>query len=114
MSTSPGAQPRTTRHGFVVDVVPEKREEYLRLHAAVWPEVEARISASGISNYTIFITGDTLFAYYEHTGDDLEGDLAAIAADPVTQDWWRLTDPCQRPFAGDGGWHELDEVWHLD
>ena len=95
---------------------PEQREEYLRLHAAVWPRVEATLRAANIRNYSIFLRDGTLFAYFEYQGEDLERDLAAISADPETQRWWKLTDPCQEPWPdrGTGGyWSDLAEVWHL-
>jgi L-rhamnose mutarotase len=91
--------------------------EYRELHAAVWPGVLARIQVSGIRNYTIFLRAGVLFSYFEYVGDDYEADMAAMAADPVTQDWWRLTDPCQQPMPGaaDGEkWSPLEEVFHVD
>lgn len=104
------------RHSAAVRVRPERREEYLRLHQAVWPDVEARLTASNVSNYTIFRVGDLLIAYYEYTGTDHAADMARIAADPTTQKWWSLTDPCQEPLpeAASGAiWAEAEEVWHL-
>ncbi|WP_344104690.1 L-rhamnose mutarotase [Myceligenerans crystallogenes] len=105
------------RFAFVVDVVPERREEYLRLHAAVWPEIEAALSAHHVTNYSIFLIEDTLFGYYEYTGDDYQADLAAVDADPVTKEWLARTDPCQVAFGRDArpgdGWRRLTEVWHL-
>jgi len=105
------------RFAFVVDVVPELREEYLRLHAAVWPEVEAALSAHHVTNYTIFILENTLFGYYEYVGEDHEADMALVDSDPVTQDWLLRTGPCQTAFGREGrpsdGWRALDEVWHL-
>jgi L-rhamnose mutarotase len=105
------------RFAFVVDVVPERRAEYLELHAAVWPEVEAALSAHHVTNYSIFILEDTLFGYYEYVGEDHAADLAAVDADPVTQEWLRRTGPCQvawgRTAAPDDGWRRLEEVWHL-
>ncbi len=83
----------------------------------VWPEVEATLREAHITNYSIFVHGDVLIAYYEYTGDDYAADQAKIAADPKTQEWWTHTDPCQTPFGGDGdaegGWREAEEVWHL-
>ena len=95
---------------------PERREEYLRLHAVVWPGVEAALHAANIRNYSIFLRDSTLFGYFEYQGEDLERDLAAISADPDTQRWWKLTDPCQEPDQdrGTGGhWSDLAEIWHL-
>ena len=105
------------RHGLVVNVHPELRGRYLELHAAVWPQVEATLRECNVTNYSIFILEDTLFAYYEYTGDDHEADMARIAQDPVTREWWTHTDPCQVPFgecaAPGERWRELVEVWHL-
>ena len=43
------------RMGMVLGLKPEKVAEYKRLHAAVWPEVLAMISACNIRNYSIFL-----------------------------------------------------------
>ena len=105
------------RYALVVNVVPDRRDDYLRLHASVWPQVEATLRTCNFTNYTIFILEDTLFAYYEYVGSDHEGDLALIAQDPVTREWWTHTDPCQTAFgqhAQEGErWRALREVWHL-
>jgi len=108
----------TRRFGMACRLHPELRQEYLDLHAAVWPGVESMITECGIRNFTIFVRGDVLFGYYEYVGDDYEADQAKMQADPVSQEWWARTDPCQYGFdvdAPDGTrWQELDEVWHLD
>ena len=105
------------RYGSVVRLRPERREEYLRLHAAVRPGVEATLTRCNISNYTIFLHGDLLFGYFEYHGDDVEADLGAIADDEETRRWWTLTDPCQErlPDAAPGRqWSDAVEIWHLD
>ncbi|WP_303046692.1 L-rhamnose mutarotase [Microbacterium sp. RURRCA19A] len=98
-------------------MIPQKREEYLALHRAVWPGVEATITACGIRNFTIFVRGDVLVGYFEYIGEDYEADQRVMAADPVTQEWWAHTSPCQVPFddLDDApAWQELEEAWHLD
>jgi L-rhamnose mutarotase len=103
------------RRLFLIGVRPDARDTYLALHAAVWPEVEDRLLKSHVTNYTIFIRGDLLIGYFEYLGDDLEADMVLVAADPATQKWWELTDPCQIPLPGvDKGWAEATEVWHLE
>ncbi|AUH65800.1 L-rhamnose mutarotase [Paracoccus zhejiangensis] len=107
------------RMGMMIGLKPGKVAEYKALHAAAWPAVLARISASNIRNYTIFLREpeNILFGTWEYHGTDFAADMAAIAADPVTQDWWRLTDPCQEPLASrtDGEWWAMmDEVFHHD
>lgn len=105
------------RYGGVVRLRPEMQEEYLRLHAAVWPDVLRQIRASGIRNYSIFLRDGWLFSYYEYVGADHDADLAAMAADPRTRQWWALTDPCQvrLPTAAPGEqWAPMTEVFHVD
>lgn len=103
----------------VIALAPESVERYRELHAAVWPGVLATISACAITNYSIFLREPELllFAYFEYRGEDLAGDLAAMAADPVTQEWWALTMPMQRPLEGRAEgewWADAVEVFHLD
>jgi L-rhamnose mutarotase len=108
--------PRVRRIGQVIGVRPERREEYLRLHEAVWPDVLAALSRANVRNYTIFIHDDLLFGYYEYTGEDFDADMASIAADPATREWWTHTDPCQRRLTdGPGGpWTDMSEAFHMD
>ena len=104
------------RYASVIRLRPEHRERYLELHAQVWPEVESTLAAANIRNYTIFLRGDMLFSYYEYVGTDHAADQARISADPTTQRWWELTDPCQERLPGtpEGEqWAPLTEVWHL-
>ncbi|HUX01761.1 MAG: L-rhamnose mutarotase [Phycisphaerae bacterium] len=105
------------RYGSVIRVRPEKLQEYKRLHAAAWPAVIERIRRSNIRNYSIFYRDGLLFSYFEYVGQDYEADMAAIAADPVTQEWWRQTDPCQEPVetvAEGEWWAPMEEVFHTD
>ena len=107
------------RMGMTIGIDPASIAEYRRLHAAVWPDVLARLKASNITNYSIFLREpeNVMFGYWEYVGGDFAADSAAIAADPVTQDWWRICGPMQRPLAtrAEGEWWaSMEEVFHLD
>jgi L-rhamnose mutarotase len=105
------------RMGSVVAVKPEWAEEYVRIHADVWPEVLAALTAANVTNYSIFHYGDLLFSYWEYLGDDYEADMATIAADPVSQKWHVLTSSMMRPVpeAAPGQFDlPIPEVFHLD
>jgi L-rhamnose mutarotase len=107
------------RYGSVIGIKPEHIAEYKRLHAAVWPEVLKQIKASGISNYSIYLKEpeNLMFAYYEYEGDNHDADMAAMAADPKTQEWWAVCMPMQAPLQTreDGEWWAgMEEVFHLD
>ncbi len=110
-----------TRHGQLIAVKPEKLEEYMKLHADVWPAVEQRMYDSNMRNFSIYshvmpADGRTyLFMYYEYIGTDFAADMAAMAADETTQKWWSLTDPCQDPLPNrkEGEWWaSMQEVVH--
>src|SRR5579863_6259617 len=101
----------------IIGVKPESIEEYERIHRVVWPEVLATIAACNIRNYSIFRLGTTLFAYFEYHGTDYGQDMARMAADPKTQEWWKITDPMQTPVlehAPDQWWTPAKEVFHVD
>jgi len=101
---------------MVIAVRPEKLDEYRRLHSDVWPEVLAQLRAANISNYSIFYRDGLLFGYMEYHGDDWDADMASIAADPATQRWWELTDPCQEvlPSAKPGErWAPMESVFFM-
>ncbi len=105
------------RVAAVIGVNPEDIAEYERIHREVWPKVLERISNSNIRNYSIYRYQNLLISYYEYVGTDYEADMAAIAADADTQEWWKLTDPMQHkvPEAAEAEWwHQLPEVFHTD
>lgn len=105
------------RVGSIIGVRPEKLEEYKRLHANVWPGVLKMIKACNIRNYSIYYKDGMLYSYYEYVGNDNEADMKKMAADPTTQEWWKLCNPCQDPVATrkEGEWWaEMEEVFHLD
>ena len=74
------------RYASVIGMPYENREEYERLHAAVWPEVLAKIAEVNIQNYSIYRYGELLFSYFEYVGSDFDADMAKMAADPKTQE----------------------------
>lgn len=105
----------------LVKLRPEAYEEYKRIHAAVWPEVLAKIHEANIRNYSIYHWNGLLFAYFEYVGNDFEADMAKIASDPKTHEWWAVTDPMQESLnpdaksSKDGGWWvPAEEVFHTD
>src|SRR5690606_20938336 len=89
---------------FKMQLQPGCKEEYKRRHAAVWPELRARLKKSGISNYSIFLDeeSDTLFAVQENTGPQSS---QALGMESVVQKWWEymadisVTNPDNSPVS---------------
>lgn len=105
------------RYGWVIKVKPDKLAEYKELHANPWPGVDSMLKVCNIQNYSIYYRDGLLFSYLEYTGTNFDADMAKMAADSTTQEWWKLTDPCQEPVdsAKEGEWWaDMEEVYHLD
>lgn len=105
------------RFGQIIGVKPEHFESYKAYHAAVWPEVLIKITECNIRNYSIFHKDNLLFAYFEYIGEDFKADMAQMAADPKTREWWAVMDPMQQPVENRSEgewWATMEEVFHLD
>ncbi len=106
------------RMGMVIGIKPEKIEQYVALHAAVWPRILALLGQAQVRNYSIFLRQpeNLLFSYWEYHGQDFAADMAAIAADPETRRWWDLCGPCQSPLpsrAPGEHWASMEQVFHM-
>ncbi|MBI3119665.1 MAG: L-rhamnose mutarotase [Candidatus Hydrogenedentes bacterium] len=105
------------RYGMVTRVREGRLDEYKRLHAQVWPDVLRVIHDCNLRNYSIFNHGLNLFSYFEYIGNDFAADMARMAADPVTQQWWAVCTPCLDPLPPrkeSEWWAPMQEVFHLD
>lgn len=101
--------------GQVGRLKPEKIEEYCRLHANPWPEVLQTIRDCHLQNYSIFRHEDMVFAYFEYVGEDYESDMAKMAEDPITQQWWQHTKPCFVQYAIDPAsefYHDMQSIFY--
>jgi len=105
------------RYASVIGVRPDSLAAYKKYHAAVWPEILITIRRCHIRNYSIYVKDDLLFGYFEYHGADYAADMAKMAADPKTQEWWAVMYPLQEPLATrkEGEWWaDMEEVFHLD
>jgi L-rhamnose mutarotase len=106
------------RYGMVIKVKPEKLQEYKRLHADSQPGVRDLLNKYNIRNFSIFlmkVKDETYeFGYYEYVGDDYEGDMAKLTAEPRNQEWLAVCDPMQIPLEGYESWAYMEEIYHND
>jgi L-rhamnose mutarotase len=80
------------------------------------------IHECNLRNYSIYLKrlddgNYYLFSYFEYTGSDFKTDMAKMAADTITQKWWKVTDPCQKPLTdrkSNEWWASMEEVFHQD
>ncbi|WBQ05227.1 L-rhamnose mutarotase [Kribbella sp. CA-293567] len=74
------------RYCFCLQVRPERLDEYVERHRAVWPDMQAALRDAGWHNYSLFLRGDGLLIGYVEA-DDLEATRQAMAATEVNARW---------------------------
>lgn len=102
---------------FVLELRPERIDDYLAAHATVWPAMLDALRAAGWSNYSLFLRPDDgLVVGYLET-DNFERAVAAMADTEVNARWQQSMAEF---FAAPPGAHpdqsmrRLDEYFHLD
>ena len=100
---------------FVLQVKPDRLEEYRERHRAVWPEMQAALRETGWNNYSLFLRQDGLLVGYVET-EDFEGARAAMAKREVNSRWQREMKEFFIAPEGrlpDRAMEPLEEVFHL-
>lgn len=100
---------------FQLQVRPDRIEEYVRRHAAVWPEMLEALDAAGWRDYSLFLRPDGLLVGYFET-ETLEGAQARMAATDVNRRWQaEMADLfVDLDGAPDEGFLVLEEIFHLE
>ena len=104
-----------TRVCFVLQVKPERIQEYKERHRAVWPEMQNALRETGWHNYSLFLREDGLLVGYLET-ESFERARAGMAGREINERW-------QREMAGffvqaegvlpDQAMTPLEEVFHV-
>ena len=76
------------RVAFKMQLIKGFEEEYKRRHDDVWPELQALLKDTGISEYSIFLdeTTNSLFGFLKVEDPQL---LNNLPRQPVLQRWWK-------------------------
>jgi|SRR5215467_10617456 len=100
---------------FVLQVKPERLEEYKERHRSVWPEMQAALQEAGWKNYSLFLRPDGLLIGYLET-EDFEHARAEMSKREVNGKWQHemssffvQSDGC----SPDRAMEPLEEVFHL-
>jgi len=100
---------------FVLQVKPERLEEYKARHRTVWPEMLSALRETGWSNYSLFLRDDGLLVGYLET-EDFERARSGMARREVNERWQReMGDFFIQPDGTlpDRAMQPLQEVFHL-
>ncbi|MGW5383492.1 L-rhamnose mutarotase [Nocardia sp. NPDC003963] len=114
--------PTIERVCFVLTLRPERIDDYLAAHTAVWPDMLDALRSAGWTNYSLFLRPeDGLVVGYLETPDFAQAQ-AAMAATGVNARWQAtmaeyFRPPTTRVAQGarpDETMHRLTEYFHLD
>jgi L-rhamnose mutarotase len=116
MSVERDRDPTGRRVCFILQVRPDRAEQYRARHAAVWPEMLDALRQAGWHNYSIFLRDDgTLAGYLEC--DDFAACQAAMQQTDVNARWQAEMEPffeIESGIAPDAAMTPLREIFHLD
>ena len=108
------ASPQPQLIGHVWRVKTGHVEEYVRRHAAVWPQLEALLIEAGVTTYVIYAWGEIVFSHMEVR--DYDKLVRRFDGDRLVERWeHEFADILEYPNADpETGWPErLREVWSL-
>jgi L-rhamnose mutarotase len=100
---------------FLLQVRPDRLEEYRARHRAVWPQMLDALRRAGWRNYSLFARDDGLLVGYLET-DDFAAAQAAMERTEVNARWQaEMAEFFELPGGErpDTGLQRLEEVFHL-
>ncbi|MBQ9710294.1 MAG: L-rhamnose mutarotase [Clostridia bacterium] len=74
------------KYAWTAKIKEGKKEEYIKRHNEIWPELVELLKSAGVCNYTIWADGNTLFGYYE-CEKGVEYAARVQAESPVVDRW---------------------------
>lgn len=101
------------RLAFKMHLNQGQKEEYIKRHNEIWPELKQLLKDSGVSEYSIFLDEETntLFAFQKVEGDGGSQDLGKTK---IVKKWWDFmadvmkVNPDNSPVSV-----ELEELFYL-
>ena len=100
---------------FVLQVKPDRIEDYKHRHRAVWPEMLAALRKTGWTNYSLFLRPDGLLIGYLET-PDFERARAEISRLEINRQWQSQMANFflqSDGLAPDQSMVALEEIFHL-
>jgi L-rhamnose mutarotase len=100
---------------FVLQVKPDRLDEYKRRHREVWPDMLSALREAGWNNYSLFLRSDGMLVGYLET-EDFAAARAGMASREVNERWQKeMADFFQQPagIQPDRAMQPLEEVFHL-
>jgi L-rhamnose mutarotase len=101
------------KYAFKMRLKPGTVAEYKHRHDTIWPELAALLKEAGVSDYSIYLDGDTsiLFGVLWRRNDHTMADLPSH---PVMRRWWdHMCDIMETKGDGEPVVTPLQPMFHL-
>lgn len=100
---------------FQLQVKPDRIDEYISRHAAVWPEMLRALRDTGWHNYSLFLRPDGLLIGYVET-ESIDAARAGMAETEINHRWQESMAEffVDLDVPPDQGFLTLTEVFHLE
>lgn len=103
-----------SRVAFKMHLNEGMKQEYIKRHDEIWPELKKLLKDNGVSEYSIFLDDETntLFAFQKVSGSEGSQDLGKTE---IVQKWWAYmkdimkSNPDNSPVST-----ELEEVFYME
>ncbi len=99
---------------FKMKLNPGRKEEYIKRHNEIWPELKKLLTDNGIHDYTIFLDEETnTLIGVQFQGKN--GSSQDLGSNPIVQKWWEymadimVTYPDNSPVST-----PLENVFHME
>ena len=97
---------------FVLQVRPDRQDEYRLRHLEVWPEMQDALRDAGWRNYSLFLRDDGLLVGHLEC-DDFDAAQRAMAATEVNERWQAQMRDLFADGRPDRRMVPLPEIFHL-
>ena len=103
------------RAAFKMKLFPGKKDDYIKRHDKIWPELIKLLKDNGISDYTIFLDEETNVLFAVQKVDENAGSSQDHGNNPIVQKWWAQnidlmeTNPDNSPIS-----IPLTELFHME
>jgi L-rhamnose mutarotase len=102
------------RLAFKMKLNENQKENYIKRHQEIWPELKNLLKEEGISEYSIFLDEETntLFAFQKVSG---QGSSQDLSSNPIVQKWWKfMADIMETNSDFSPVTKQLKEVFYMD
>ncbi|MFC2137048.1 L-rhamnose mutarotase [Bacteroidota bacterium] len=102
------------RFSFKMKLKAGCKDEYIKRHNEIWPELVKIIKKTGVSDYSIFLDEETniLFAVQKQSGNQSSQD---IGQNSIVQKWWAyMADIMETNADNSPVTIPLNEVFYLE